>query len=89
MLAGTGLRSLQSFSETTVFIESGVGNAHVDAAFRYSNVIGNHDLSLSLSHEISREARLPLSADGTHRAPLYDLFTQGGIDLRYIYEGWL
>ena len=37
----------------------------------------------------SREARLPLSADGSRRVPHYDLITQAGLDLQYTLDAWL
>jgi hypothetical protein len=83
------LRSPEPADENGRVIESSLGNAHVDVAARYSHVLGDWDLGLSIFRGISREARLPLSPDGTRRVPHYDLITQGGLDLQYTREEWL
>lgn len=69
--------------------ESGAGNAHVDFAGRYSHVLGDWDIGVSMFHGLSREPRLLLSADGTRLAPRYDKITQVGLDLQYTIGAWL
>lgn len=83
------LRTPQPVDENGAVLETGIGNRHVDFATRYSQVIGDWDLGLSVFHGLSREARLPLSNDGTRRTPHYDLITQGGMDLQYTFDEWL
>jgi len=83
------LRTPQPVDENGAVLESSHGNAHVDVAARYSQVFGDWDLGLSAFHGLSREARLPLSADGSRRVPHYDLITQGGLDLQYTLDAWL
>ncbi|MEC7538055.1 MAG: hypothetical protein VYB59_12270 [Pseudomonadota bacterium] len=50
---------------------------------------GDWDFGFLVFHGLSREARLPLSADGSRRVPHYDLITQAGLDLQYTMEAWL
>ena len=83
------LRTAQPVSENTAILETDQGNAHVDFAARYSQVLGDWDIGFSGFHGLSREARLPLSADETRRIPHHDLITQGGVDLQYTNEEWL
>jgi len=82
------LRTDATVDDGQAVIESGAGNAHVDFAGRYSHVIGDWDVGVSLFHGLSREARLPMGIGG-RRAPHYDLITQGGVDLQYTVEAWL
>lgn len=87
--AGGRLRTPQPVDKNGAILESRLGNAHIDLAGRYAHVLGDWDLGLSLFHGLSREARLPLGADGTRRVPHYDLITQAGLDLQYTLDEWL
>ncbi len=69
--------------------ESRAENTHIDFAGRYSHVLGDWDIGVSLFHGLSREPRFQLSADGTRLAPRYDKITQLGVDLQYTIEAWL
>ena len=83
------LRALQPVDENGAVLESEHGKAVVDVAARYSQFFGDWDFGFSVFHGLSREARLPLSADGSRRAPHYDLITQAGLDLQYTLDAWL
>ena len=69
--------------------ESAAENAHIDWAGRYSHVIGDWDIGLSLFHGLSREPRLVPDAGGAVLAPVYDKIAQLGLDLQYTTEAWL
>ena len=83
------LRTPQHVDENGAVLESEHGKAVVDVAARYSQVFGDWDFGFSVFHGLSREARLPLSADGSRRVPHYDLITQAGLDLQYTLDAWL
>ncbi|MGB0551251.1 MAG: hypothetical protein ACPGQV_01565 [Alphaproteobacteria bacterium] len=61
----------------------------MDFTTRYSQVEGDWDIGFSGFHGLSREARLPLSADEARHIPHYDLITQAGVDLQYTNVEWL
>ena len=63
--------------------EADSGEGHVDYAARYSNFIGNFDMGLSFFYGTSREPRFTLTPDGQRLTPIYDLITQGGLDIQY------
>tara|TARA_B100000676_G_scaffold308145_1_gene368274 strand:+ start:3261 stop:4169 length:909 start_codon:yes stop_codon:yes gene_type:complete len=83
------LRTPQPVDENGAVLESDYGKAHVDVAARYSQVFGDWDFGFSVFHGLSREARLPFSADGARRVPHFDLITQAGLDLQYTLDAWL
>ncbi len=83
------LRALQPVDENGAVLESENGKAVTDIAERYSQDFGDWDFEFSVFHGLSREARLPLSADGSRWVPNYDLITQAGLDMQYTLEAWL
>ena len=70
------LRALQPVDENGAVLESENGKAVTDIAERYSQDFGDWDFEFSVFHGLSREARLPLSADRSRRVPNYDLITR-------------
>ncbi len=73
--------------------ESSLGKAHVDAAFRWSHVIGEWDIGISHFYGTSREARFEAQANpfGPPKKllPHYDIIHQTGLDLQWTHESWL
>ena len=61
----------------------------VDYAARYSHYIGAWDFGVSFFHGTSREPRLAIAPGGVTLRPVYDLITQGSIDLQYTQDAWL
>ncbi len=65
---------------------------HIDAALRWSHVIGAWDLGVSGFHGTSREPRLlPVedAAGSVVLVPRYDLIDQLGVDMQYTRGAWL
>ena len=83
------LRAGLVVDEDLASFESGAGNKHIDFAARYSHVLGDWDVGVSLFHRLSREARLLPNATGTALAPRDDKITQFGVYLQYTLDAWL
>jgi len=67
--------------------ESSANRRHVDAAIRYSNIIGNWDFGLSYFYGTSREPTLSLGTNSEGDSiwiPRYEIIHQGGLDLQYV-----
>jgi len=69
--------------------ESGLAEWHVDHALRYSHYIGNWDIGAHVFYGTSREPRFVPNAALTRLTPVYDLMTQGGLDVQYTHGPWL
>ncbi|MEM6415718.1 MAG: hypothetical protein AAF720_13800 [Pseudomonadota bacterium] len=61
----------------------------VDIAARYSHYIGEWDFGISVFHGTSREPRFAPAFNAPTFLPVYDLITQGGVDLQYTKDAWL
>lgn len=61
----------------------------VDVAARYSHYIGNWDFGVSVFHGTSREPRFAFQPGAETIRPVYDLITQGAVDLQYTAGAWL
>ena len=82
------LRSGSPVDENAAEYEASLGRANVDLALRYTHVIGDVDLGLSVFRGTARDPRLVATGRGT-LAPYYDTITQGGLDLQYTTNAWL
>jgi hypothetical protein len=82
------LRAGLAVDEDAAEYEAGLGQANVDLALRYSHVIGDVDLGLSLFRGTARDPRLIDTGRGT-LAPYYDTITQAGVDVQYTQDAWL
>lgn len=82
------LRAALPVDEDAAEYEAGLGQANVDLALRYTHVIGDVDLGLSLFRGTARDPRLVATGLGT-LAPFYDTITQGGLDVQYTTDAWL
>ncbi|MFW5444543.1 MAG: hypothetical protein ACKE51_09600 [Methylococcaceae bacterium] len=73
--------------------ESSLEQAHVDAAFRWSHIIGEWDIGLSHFYGTSREARFEIPENTIGRPlkliPHYDIIHQTSIDLQWTHDSWL
>lgn len=69
--------------------ESGLAEWHVDHALRYSHFIGDWDIGAYVFYGTSREPRFMPNATMTRLTPVYDLITQGGLDVQYTHGPWL
>ncbi|MEL7059161.1 MAG: hypothetical protein AAGN46_03945 [Acidobacteriota bacterium] len=65
------------------------GNDALDAALRYSHVIGDWDLGAHLFVGTSREPRFEQSSDGEHLVPVYERMEQIGLDVQNTTGAWL
>lgn len=83
------LRAGLIVDEDSASFESGAETKHIDLAARYSHVLGDWDVGVSMFHGLSREPRLLPNAAGTALAPRYDKITQLGVDLQYTLDAWL
>ena len=83
------LRASLPVDEGAARYESDLGQANVDAAFRYSHFIGDWDVGAYFFHGTGREPRLVRNAAGTRLEPRYDLINQAGLDLQYTIGEWL
>lgn len=63
--------------------EADAGEGHVDYAARYSHFFGGVDFGLSVFYGTSREPRFTITNDGQRLVPIYDIITQGGLDIQY------
>jgi len=73
--------------------ESSLKQAHVDAALRWSYILGEWDIGVSHFYGTSREARFEaqLNPFGPPQKliPHYDIIHQTGIDLQWTHDSWL
>lgn len=83
------LRPPLPVDESEARYESDAEETHIDTALRYSHNIGDWDIGLSLFHGTSREPVLQPNSTGTRLVPLYNIITQGGVDLQYTRDAWL
>ncbi|MEO1015083.1 MAG: hypothetical protein AAFX08_07840 [Pseudomonadota bacterium] len=60
-----------------------------DFAARYSHYVGSWDFGVSVFHGTSREPRFAIDQAGGRIRPVYDLITQGSIDVQYTKDAWL
>jgi len=69
--------------------ESGAEETHVDAALRYSHVLGDWDVGAYYFYGTGREPRLIPDPANQRFIPYYDLIQQVGVDLQLTAEAWL
>lgn len=72
--------------------ESPDGARRVDAAARWSRVIGGFDIGLHYFHGTNRDPGFALAEDADGKLflrPYYELMDQVGLDLQYTRGGWL
>ncbi|MEM1140032.1 MAG: hypothetical protein AAGH45_09115 [Pseudomonadota bacterium] len=69
--------------------ESADEERRIDGALRYSNVFGDFDVGVSAFHGTSREPRLGFNPTKQQFFPIYDVITQGGLDVQYTTGPWL
>lgn len=73
--------------------ESSLEQAHVDAALRWSYILGEWDIGLSQFYGTSREARFEAQNNPfgppQQLIPHYDIIHQTGIDLQWTHDSWL
>jgi len=80
-------------SQGEAVYESSLKQAHIDAAFRWSYILGEWDIGLSQFYGTSREARFEAENNpfGPPKKliPHYDIIHQTGIDLQWTHDSWL
>lgn len=75
------LRPDPAVAEGRAIYETGAGAWTPSFALRYSGVIGEVDLGLSIFHGLGRDPSFLF--DGTSLRPVYQRITQGGFDVQY------
>ncbi len=86
------LRTIPRVDTDQAVYESSRKENHVDAAVRWSHVIGDWDVGLSHFSGTSREPRLVAGTDNNGNAvfvPHYDLINQTGLDVQATKGNWL
>lgn len=83
------LRFATPVDEDAAIFERGARRGSVDYAARYSNFFGSWDVGLSIFHGSSRAPRFALAPEGDRLLPIYDVITQGGLDVQYTSGAWL
>jgi hypothetical protein len=76
--------------------ESSEKDSHIDYAVRYAHYIDDFEFGISHFYGTNREASLvaqispsPIGAPVTTIVPFYSLINQTGLDVQYIYDGWI
>lgn len=73
--------------------ESSWEDVHVDAAFRWNQVVGEWDIGISQFYGTSREARFEARPNSlgppTELVPHYDIINQTGVDIQWTHGSWL
>ncbi|MEO0398060.1 MAG: hypothetical protein AAF224_01410 [Pseudomonadota bacterium] len=75
-------------TDNPIFTRDG-RRAAPDFAARYSHYLGSWDFGVSVFHGTSREPRFAPSQITDSFLPVYDLITQGGVDVQYTKDAWL
>ena len=86
---GGRLRPPLPIDEEAAIYESSAENERIDVAGRYSHFIGSWDIGLSVFHGTSREPLFQIADDFSSFVPVYNVITQGGLDLQYTSDAWL
>jgi len=85
------LRTELVINSDEALYESDQEKSHIDFAIRYSHVLGDWDIGLSLFYGTSREPRFELVNAGSNvkLVPYYDIINQTGLDVQATLENWL
>lgn len=84
------LRGAEVIDDSQTHYESDDNQNHLDIALRYSQTFGNWDLGIYQFYGTSREPYFRYITTNKNTAiPYYELISQTGLDLQFIYNQWL